>query len=323
MPMTLLVSAMTAPLPFPARSVFDFACFPYQKGDRFLFTFHREKTIDDRFRITRGRDAACAAKFQQTIGKCGFPPCRWWRAGRGRGTEREPLSVMRRKFQPHACIAARSFLLEGRSGSSLSSRTEPPARQSRNFHDWYHHGRPRHSLSGGVGGTPDLRRFRKQPARFSPNHVFPRGFRSYREGNTCSCTVASNIIRQPGSVQQFPMPPAVAAVAMHPRRTQGWDVESANFGSFSFLSRSHAATIALIGADTPRSCSRREGTIESLVPVGPGIFDVALSGNHASTGMLAERNSERFLVFAHLSRYLSGGAFLFPVALSRDYLLYR
>jgi hypothetical protein len=37
--------------------------------------------------------------------------------------------------------------------------------------------------------------------------------------------------------------------------------------------------------------------------------------------MLAERNSERFLMLAHLCRYLSGGAFTFPVALSRDYLL--
>lgn len=57
---------------------------------------------------------------------------RWWRAGRGRGTEREPLSVMRCKFPPRACISARSFLLEGRSGSSLSSRTELPASRSRN-----------------------------------------------------------------------------------------------------------------------------------------------------------------------------------------------
>lgn len=97
----------------------------------------------------------------------------------------------------------------------------------------------------------------------------------------------------------LPMPPAVAAVAMHPRRVHGWDAESANFGSFSFLSRSLAATIALIGADTPRSFSRREGTIESLVPVGPGDFDVALSGNHASTGMLAERNSGCFRMLAH------------------------
>jgi len=117
------------------------------------------------------------------------------------------------------------------------------------------------------------------------------------------------------------MPPAVSVVAMHPRRVQGWDAESAIFGSFSFLSRPHAAVIALIGADTPRSFSRREGTIESSVPVGPGVFDVALSGNHASTGMLAEWNSERFSMLAHLCRYLSGGAFTFPVALSRDYLL--
>jgi len=93
------------------------------------------------------------------------------------------------------------------------------------------------------------------------------------------------------------------------------------FRFVSFLSRPRAAVIALISADTPRSFSCREGTIESSVPVGPGVFDVTLSGDHASTGMLAERNSERFSVLAHLCRYLSGGAFTFPVALSRDYLL--
>jgi len=42
------------------------------------------------------------------------------------------FSAMRCKFQPRACIAARSFLLEGRSVSSLSSRTEPSASRSRN-----------------------------------------------------------------------------------------------------------------------------------------------------------------------------------------------
>jgi hypothetical protein len=109
-----------------------------------------------------------------------------------------------------------------------------------------------------------------QPARFSPDHVLPRDFRSYRKGNSCSCSVASNIIGQLGSVQQLPTPLAVAVVAMHPRRTQGRDAESTNFGSLSFLSRSHAATIALIGLDTPRSFSRREGTIDAMITVAPG-----------------------------------------------------
>jgi len=58
-----------------------------------------------------------------------------------------------------------------------------------------------------------------------------------------------------------------------------------------------------------------------LVTVAPGVFDVTLSGNHASTGMLAERNSECSSVLTHLRRCLSGGAFTFPVALTRDYLL--
>jgi len=39
------------------------------------------------------------------------------------------------------------------------------------------------------------------------------------------------------------------------------------FRLVSFLSRPHAAVIALIGADTPRSCSCREDTIDTLIPV--------------------------------------------------------
>jgi hypothetical protein len=55
-----------------------------------------------------------------------------------------------------------------------------------------------------------------------------------------------------------------------------------------------AATFTHIGADTPRSFSRREGTIDSLLPVWSRLADVTLSGNHASTGMLAERDYESF-----------------------------
>jgi hypothetical protein len=53
-----------------------------------------------------------------------------------------------------------------------------------------------------------------------------------------------------------------------------------------------AATTARIGADTPRSCSRREGTIDTLIPVHL-VIDVTLSGNHANPGRLAERDSGR------------------------------
>jgi hypothetical protein len=51
-------------------------------------------------------------------------------------------------------------------------------------------------------------------------------------------SVASRLFGQQGSVQQLPTPPAVALVAIHPRRTHGWDAESTSFGSFSFQSRS-------------------------------------------------------------------------------------
>lgn len=64
------------------------------------------------------------------------------------------------------------------------------------------------------------------------------------------------------------------------------------FRLVSFQSQSHAATITRIGADTPRSFSRREDTIDSRLQLHR-VIDVALSGNQASTGMLAEKDSER------------------------------
>jgi len=69
-----------------------------------------------------------------------------------------------------------------------------------------------------------------------------------------------------------------------------------SFGSFSFQSRSHAATIAHIGADTPRSFSRREGAIDPRLQLHL-IIDVTLTSNQASTGMLAKRDSERMYRF--------------------------
>jgi len=118
----------------------------HQKGDRFLLPSIVKRPSTTGSELPDVVDAACAARFQQTIDKTSIPfSCghfchasrgssfqRWWRAGRGRGTEQEPRSVMRCKFQPRACIAARSFLLEGRSGSSLSSRTGLLASRSRN-----------------------------------------------------------------------------------------------------------------------------------------------------------------------------------------------
>jgi len=222
---------------------------------------------------------------------------------------------MRRKFQPRACIAARSFLLEGRSGSSLSSRTVLLASRSRNSQlPVPPCGDRTNPLRVGERDAESAP-ISDQLVRFSPDHVFPRGYCSYRKGNTCSCSVASNVFGQLGSVQQLPTPPAVALVAMHPRRTQGWDDESANFGSFSFLSRPHAAAIALIGADTPRSFSRREGTIDSKIPVAPGgrRYPFGQPSQHRDAG------GEELRTQLPVS---SRQAFLSPVALSRDYLRY-
>jgi len=178
----------------------DFASFPYQKGDRYLVPsiVKRPSTTGSELPIVV--DAACAAIFQQTIVRQthryptdisttqvqGGSFQRWWRAGRGRGTEREPLSVMRCKFQPRACISTCSFLLEGRSGSSLSSRTEPPARRSRNLHGWYYLRATTSFLFRRRGRDAGSTPISEQLTCFSPNHVFPRGFRSYREGISCS-----------------------------------------------------------------------------------------------------------------------------------------
>lgn len=153
-------------------------------------------------------------------------------------------------------------------------------------------GRPRHSLSGGVGGTPDLRRFRINRRVSVPITCFHVASVHIERGIRVPNSVASRLFGQQGSVQQLPTPPAVALVAMHPRRTHGWDAESTSFGSFSFQSQSHAATTARIGADTPHSCSRREGTIDPRLQLHR-VIDVALSGNQASTGMLAKKDSER------------------------------
>jgi len=49
-----------------------------------------------------------------------------------------------------------------------------------------------------------------------------------------------------------------------------------------------AATTAHIGEDTPRSFSRREGTIDTLVPVHL-VVDITLSGNQPAPGCWPRR----------------------------------
>lgn len=128
-------------------------------------------------------DAARAAIFQQAIdstvshglGGGGL-------AGVGVPNEnrfRCTLWVMRCKFQPRACISTRSFLLEGRSGSSLSSRTVLLASRSRNSQlpvpPCGGHTNPLRAGERDAGST----RVSEQPACFSPDCVFPRGYHSY------------------------------------------------------------------------------------------------------------------------------------------------
>jgi hypothetical protein len=110
----------------------------------------------------------------------------WWRAGRGRGTERVPLSAMRCKFQPHACISARSFHI-GRVIWFLAlvanGATSPPKpKLPRLVSPWATTPFPFGRRGRDTGSSP----ISEQSTRFSPKHVFPRGFRSYREGDACS-----------------------------------------------------------------------------------------------------------------------------------------
>jgi len=173
----------------PCETCFGIACFPYQEGDRFFLPsiVKRPSPAGSEPLVVV---MPLARPYSSKPPARQFPIRRWSNAGRGRGTEREPLSVLpfghaAQVSTPrvHCC----TFFSIGRAiwFPSLSSRTEPLARRSRNFHGQYHLGRPRHSLSGGAGGTPDLRRFRNNQRVSVPSRV-STWFRSYRGGITCS-----------------------------------------------------------------------------------------------------------------------------------------
>jgi len=124
-------------------------------------------------------DAACAAIFQQTIVQTNTPLFReyfyhviqggsfqrWWRAGRGRDTEQEPLSVLPFGIavqvstpRVHYCTFL-SYWKGDLVPRFRRERSHQPA-EAETSTAGITFGRPRHSLSGGVGGTPDHRRFR-------------------------------------------------------------------------------------------------------------------------------------------------------------------
>jgi len=220
-------------------------------------------------------DAACAATFQQTIVQTNTPSSRgyfyhvirgdsfqrWWRAGRGRGTEREPLSVYlvgnaaqvstpRVHFCTFSSIGRVIWFL-ALVANSTSGITKPKLPVTsialRRSHQ---------SLAGGRAGRRIFARF-GSTCTFQSRPRVSTWLLFISKGEYVFLFRREQCHRTKGFRPRLPMPPAVSAVAMHPRRVHGWDAESANFGSFSFLSRSHAATIALIGADTPRSFSRR------------------------------------------------------------------
>jgi len=236
---------------------------------------------------------------------------RWWRAGRGRGTEREPLRSCGAGFNPARASLHVLFYWKGdldpRSRRERSHQPAEAETSTAGIALW----RPRHSLSGGMGGTPDLRQFRTNRRVSVPItcfHVVPfisRGdfvflipSRANSSDNWVPSTIADATCCSFGG-------------QAHPEGTwMGRRIDG--FRPVLVSIPVAAATTALIGADTPRSFSRREGTIDSLIPVHQEMIDVTLSGNHASTGMLAEEGSERYC------RVFSGRRFCplprFPVA---------
>lgn len=176
------------------------------------------------------------------------------------------------------------------------------------------------SLSGGASGTPNLRRCRIRPARFSPDHVLPRDSCSYGKGNSCSCSVASNVIGQKGSghdcrchllLLRWPCIPGGC--------TDGTPNLRISVRCRFCPGRSQRPL--LLSVRIHHVLARVVKALSNpWYRLAPGFSTSPFRANHANTGMLAEWNSDRFLVLAHLCRCLSGGAFSFPVALSRDYL---
>lgn len=99
--------------------------------------------------------------------------------------------------------------------------------------------------------------------------------------------------QQQGSVQQLPTPLAVAIVTIASPEDAKDGMPNPRVSARFVSIPTAAAVIARIGADTPRSFSRREGAIVTLIPVAHGYRCYPIPGNHASTGMPAERDTER------------------------------
>lgn len=108
------------------------------------------------------------------------------------------VSAMRHAFQPRACISARSFLLAGRSAflaSVVNGTTSTPCRNTeRQYCSWQF----LPTLSGGKGGIPNDASFGSTGGFLSLLRVSTR-YPFISKGNSCSETVASRIIGQPGS----------------------------------------------------------------------------------------------------------------------------
>jgi hypothetical protein len=135
----------------------------------------------------------------------------------------------------------------------------------------------------------------ERPAGFCPCHVLPRGFRSYRKGNSCSCPsrVKSSNNRVP--TKQLSMPSIEArGQPGHPRWVPGRDNEQHEFRLVLvsvpvarerplLVSVQIHHVLAPVVKDQSTPCYRYNLRV-----------DVALTGNHADPGRPAEGNAERF-----------------------------
>jgi len=221
----------------------------------------------------------------------GFPLFRWWRAGRDRGTEREPLSVLpfghavqvstpRVHFYTFISIGRMIWFL----ALVANGVTSPPKpKLPRPVSPWGDHAIPFRAAWAGrriYAGFGTIGAFQSQ-------HVFPRGSVHIERGIRVPDSVASRVFDKwvPSTVADATCcsfgGQASPEDARMGRRING-------FRPVLVLVPAAAAASTLIGADTPRSCSRREGAIDPRLQLHRAI-DVTLSSNQPAPGCWPRR----------------------------------
>lgn len=183
------------------------------------------------------------------------------------------FSAMRREFQPRACIAARSFLLEGRSAFLAFVVNGTTSTRCRNTRRQYCSWQLVRALAGCIGGIPNGASFGSTGVFLSLSRVSTR-FPFISKGEFVFLSVAKRIIKQPGSdhaVVDASPPHTWWAARLPPVGTRTGRRTGRVSARSRFCPGRSRATSFRIGADTPRSCSRREGRVETIVPVVLGL----------------------------------------------------